>query len=199
MDPREKTLVLRCGHTTCYLVRGRVASLLVDTGAAGSLGLLGRELKAHGLGIGDVDYLLATHYHPDHMGIARDLGDLGVSLLLPSCQVPYVHQPDHMYLRDGNGSFHPVREGEAIRMEPEESRAFLGESCGIDGQVIRTPGHSPDSVSLVLDSGEAFVGDLCPLEQAGLYQGGAMESSWEKIIGLDVRLVYFAHWPDEVL
>ena len=31
---------------------------------------------------------------------------------------------------------------------------------GIAGKVISTPGHSPGSVSVVLDTGDAFVGDL---------------------------------------
>ena len=31
---------------------------------------------------------------------------------------------------------------------------------GIQGEIIETPGHSDDSVSLVLDSGLAFIGDL---------------------------------------
>ena len=31
---------------------------------------------------------------------------------------------------------------------------------GIPGTVLHTPGHSPGSLSVVLDTGEAFVGDL---------------------------------------
>jgi len=34
------------------------------------------------------------------------------------------------------------------------------ESYGIHGKVIYTPGHSPGSMSLLLDTGDAFVGDL---------------------------------------
>lgn len=39
-----------------------------------------------------------------------------------------------------------------------DSRAFLA-GIGIDGEIISTPSHSPDSVSLVLDDGDCFVGD----------------------------------------
>ncbi len=31
---------------------------------------------------------------------------------------------------------------------------------GVRGEILKTPGHSDDSVSLVLDSGMVFVGDL---------------------------------------
>ena len=34
------------------------------------------------------------------------------------------------------------------------------EPCGVRGQVLHTPGHTPGSVSIVLDSGDAIVGDL---------------------------------------
>lgn len=193
----EQIMPLRCGHTICYLVQGPTGSLLIDTGFAESLGQLGSQLKMHALDLQIVDYLLVTHFHPDHMGIARDLVELGVTLLLPSCQVPFVHQPDHMYARDRNRAFRSIREEDVCRLEPEDSRKFLSAHCGIDGQVVQTPGHSPDSISLVLDSGDAFVGDLCPFDQVELYGDVQMESSWEKLLGLGVHLVHFAHWPDE--
>ena len=39
------------------------------------------------------------------------------------------------------------------------SQLFLS-SLNIDGAFVPTPGHSNDSVSLLLDSGEVFTGDL---------------------------------------
>ena len=193
----EHITPLRCGHTICYLVTGSSGSLLVDTGFAGSLGELGSQLKMHGLDLRCTGYLLVTHFHPDHMGIAQDLIDLGVTLLLPSCQAPFVHQPDRMYAHDHNRAFRPIREDTACRLEPDDSREFLSIRCGIDGQVVQTPGHSPDSISLVLDSGDAFVGDLCPFGQVDLYGDARMESSWERLLGLGVSVAHFAHWPDE--
>jgi glyoxylase-like metal-dependent hydrolase (beta-lactamase superfamily II) len=40
-----------------------------------------------------------------------------------------------------------------------DGRALLA-TLGISAELIHTPGHSDDRVSLVLDSGEAFTGDL---------------------------------------
>jgi hydroxyacylglutathione hydrolase len=31
---------------------------------------------------------------------------------------------------------------------------------GVNGRIVHTPGHTSGSISLLLDSGEAFVGDL---------------------------------------
>ena len=37
---------------------------------------------------------------------------------------------------------------------------LVQEEYGIDGNIIHTPGHTPGSVSVLLDSGDAFVGCL---------------------------------------
>ena len=41
-----------------------------------------------------------------------------------------------------------------------DDRDFTLEPFGIHGKVIYTPGHSLGSMSLLLDTGDAFVGDL---------------------------------------
>ncbi len=46
-------------------------------------------------------------------------------------------------------------------LEINASRAFLAR-IGILGEIISTPGHSDDSVTLILDQGVAFTGDLTP-------------------------------------
>lgn len=196
---------LTCGYTRCYLVTpqsGRSKSLLFDTGLAGSLGELGRQLKMTGKSISDIGCLLVSHYHPDHMGIARDLMDLGITLLLPMVQQGFVHEPDKVYAKNHDESFKPINKSAAITFSEDDSREVLGR-WKIPGQVIWTPGHSDDSISLLLDGTEngkeALVGDLCPLEQVELYNDPVLEQSWEKLIELGTRRARFAHWPDEVI
>lgn len=79
IDPAEATqLQLQAGisdpssiHINCYLVRGRGRTILIDAGAGGIKGW-GGELRANLLRAGvkpvDVDTILLTHAHPDHIG-----------------------------------------------------------------------------------------------------------------------------------
>ena len=73
---------------------------------------------------------------------------------------------------------------------------------GIPGKIIHTPGHSPGSLSVLLDTGEAFVGDLAmnmaPLRfTPGLPifgdDIGSIKHSWGKLLERGVKTVYPAH------
>jgi glyoxylase-like metal-dependent hydrolase (beta-lactamase superfamily II) len=64
---------------------------------------------------------------------------------------------------------------------------------GIRGQIVETPGHSKDSVSLVLDSGLAFIGDLHPPDYVPDEAHEATCQSWKTLLGLNARTVYPAH------
>ena len=57
-----------------------------------------------------------------------------------------------------------------------------------------TPGHSPDGVSLVLDSGAAFTGDLAPEIQM-MEDDVSGRESWQRIDALGARTIYPAHGP----
>ncbi len=82
---------------------------------------------------------------------------------------------------------------------------------GIRGKVIPTPGHSPGSVSILLDSGEAFVGDLAmnkfPLRlTAGLpifaEDVSGLKASWKRLLDQGAKTIYPAHgdpFPAEVI
>ncbi|WDU63131.1 MBL fold metallo-hydrolase [Pseudomonas poae] len=58
-------------HINCYLVRGRGRTILIDAGAGG-FNQWGGELLANlalaGVQPGDIDTILLTHAHPDHIG-----------------------------------------------------------------------------------------------------------------------------------
>lgn len=58
-------------HINCYLVRGRGRTILVDAGAGGFRqwgGKLKANLAAAGVQPHDIDTILLTHAHPDHVG-----------------------------------------------------------------------------------------------------------------------------------
>jgi glyoxylase-like metal-dependent hydrolase (beta-lactamase superfamily II) len=73
------------------------------------------------------------------------------------------------------------------------SRAFWA-GLGLNGEIISTPGHSEDSVTLILDEGLAFTGDLPRLPAA---DGGRdlVQQSWEKIRACHAKTIYPGHGP----
>ena len=74
-----------------------------------------------------------------------------------------------------------------------ESRDFLAE-IGIDGEIIYTPGHSDDSISIILDEGIAIVGDLGPVDSVFAYNDSTiLKNSWNKILSHDLKVVFYGH------
>ena len=84
--------LLKYGNTNCYYIKGKNGSILVDTDWAGTLQAFYRKMKE--LDIEKIDYLLITHYHPDHIGIAQDIIDMGTKLLLVDVQKDYINSSD---------------------------------------------------------------------------------------------------------
>ena len=165
----EMTIKLRYGNTNTFLVSGNGGYLLVDTDYAGTLPGFYKVLKVGGVQLKDISFVLATHYHPDHMGLIPELMKQGVRLLLGETQMKDVHDSDPIFVREKSLRFAPIDESEATVISCRESRGFLA-GIGIAGEIIPTPSHSRDSVSLILD-GDCLVGDLEPMEYLSAYVG----------------------------
>ncbi len=139
---------------------------------------------------------MATHYHPDHMGLIGELIKQGVNLLLIDVQKDYVHFSDSIFERDRLPAA-PINAESAVVISCEESRAFLS-GIGIHGEIIHTPSHSVDSVSLILDGGDCFVGDLEPYEHMEAYEENpALKCDWERIASFRPKRVFYAHRPEQ--
>jgi glyoxylase-like metal-dependent hydrolase (beta-lactamase superfamily II) len=83
-----------------------------------------------------------------------------------------------------------------------DERPFTLEAYQISGKVWHTPGHTPGSLSLVLESGEAFVGDLAMsgfprLSGPGPFVLGddpeVMKESWQLLLDEGARQIYPSH------
>ena len=184
---------LKYGNTNTFFVLGELGNILIDTDYAGTLPAFYKAIKAHGIKTGDIDYILATHYHPDHIGLISELMDQGVKLLIVDSQTPHIHFADEIFSRDKRLNYKPISIDTAIVIRSNESRDFLN-GLGINGEIIATPSHSEDSVSLILDSGECFVGDLEPLEYlAGYEENVKLKHDWEQIMLHSQKTIYYAH------
>lgn len=187
---------LRYGNTNSFYIGGDPGGLLIDTDYAGTLPAFFKALKAASLEIKDISHVMATHYHPDHVGLIGELQQLGVKLLLIDLQKDHVHFADPIFAKEVRLRHKPADEALAEVISCGESRSFLGK-LGIAGEIIHTPSHSPDSVSLILDCGEVFAGDLEPIEYLYAYdKNPALEKDWEKILSYNFSHIYYAHAND---
>lgn len=180
---------IKYGNTKCYLINHKV---LIDTDWAGSLQNFFRCIKQKNFTINDIKYLIITHFHPDHMGIAQELAELGINIVVLEEQKDYIHCSDKIFEKERNTAFKPVEDDQIIIISCSESRNFL-ESIGIYGEIIHTPGHSQDSISILLDDGIAIVGDLYPLYSVPAYNDKILEQSWNEILSHDIHLIYYGH------
>ena len=161
---------IKYGTTNTYLIKGEKGAILFDTGWAGTLAAFCHAMGEKGEKVQDINFILISHFHPDHMGIVQEIADMSPVICVADIQKDYIHSSDQIFARDKKAGFIPVRD-ETIRcFTIKESRAFL-KKLGIEGEVLSTPGHSDDSISLMLDSGELFVGDLNPLYELELHRG----------------------------
>ena len=190
---------LKYGNTNTFYVPGTNGGLLIDTDYAGTLPAFFRALKTNHLELGDISYVMPTHCHPDHVGLIGDLQKLGVKLLLVDSQLGRVRFADDIFSRDSRLRYVPIDEKLARIISCDESRIFL-RSIGIDGEIIQTPSHSEDSVSVILDCGDCFVGDLEPYEYLdGYEENPQLQKDWNLILSKDPRRILYAHANEKTL
>jgi len=176
--------------TNYWVVSAGRSRVLVDLGYPGTMGTMMARFEQMDVPFKEIKYALATHYHIDHAGLAQELKMQGVGLLVLESQIaaiPLMKQftkPQDHYVDislDGNAT-----------ISFTGSRPLLAQ-IGIPGEILSTPGHSDDSISLLLDDGSVFTGDLTPLEHAWGEAGEVVKASWQLLKEKGVKHVYPAH------
>ena len=143
--------------------------------------------------LSEIKYGLATHYHIDHAGLAQELKQAGVPLLALETQVTAI--PLIKAWTKPADRFVDITTHDNVTISFSESRAMLGR-IGIEGEILHTPGHSDDSVSLLLDDGSVFTGDLTPPALIGENEAGAAAvASWRLLRERGAARVYPGHGP----
>ena len=196
---REKTMVkLKYGNTNTYFIQCDGYGLLIDTDYTGTLPAFYKVLKQNHITVKDINYVLATHYHPDHMGLISELMKQGVNLLLIDVQKDHVHFSDGLFVKD-RITYTLVDESMATIITCAESRDFL-KQIGISGEIILTTSHSEDSVSVVLDDGDCIVGDLEPFEYIEAYQeNDRLKKDWEQVLSFKPKRILYSHRPERIV
>jgi glyoxylase-like metal-dependent hydrolase (beta-lactamase superfamily II) len=190
--------------------------ILVDTGIPHTAGRVMRTLQTLGVEPSEVRLILLTHGHVDHAGSTRALQELTGARTA-------IHYRDQELLEKGRVVAPPMWNAAGrvmgallvpltrrMHFPPARADIVIGDEglslaeFGIHGQVISTPGHTWGSVSLLLDTGAAFVGDL---GGAAGWRGGAprippagddpqeLVNSWKKLLAAGARTIYPGHGP----
>jgi len=178
--------------TNFWVLSVGASRLLVDLGWMGMFGALEAELKRKDIPLKEITYGFATHFHGDHAGAAQDLKNHGMKLIVTPEQAPHIATMKQWMKPVDN--YTEIRVDDNVVVPIAESRAFLMK-LGFAGQFVHTPGHSDDSVSLLLDSGEVFTGDLTHPQFITEEEAPVTLNSWARLRELGAKTVYAGHGP----
>jgi glyoxylase-like metal-dependent hydrolase (beta-lactamase superfamily II) len=138
---RSETGEILEAHSTSTLIRSGDSLIVVDTSTQYMRPALKGSFRELGIFAKDVDTVVITHWHDDHIGNLD---------LFPNAEV---------YVWEGPASEANVRNLNVISDETE--------LC--DGvSIVHTPGHTADSISVFVEGDDrkyAIVGDAIPLEE----------------------------------
>jgi glyoxylase-like metal-dependent hydrolase (beta-lactamase superfamily II) len=210
---------LDLGITKCYLLECREGYLLIDTSYSKDYKRFEKELNKINVEKSRIKYLLLTHHHDDHAGFAAEL------VKQTGCKI-IVHEKAIASLKNGisednikpvnkrikavfsifelfHNSFEypPVNITKSDIIITGDNFDFL-KQIGIDGKILYTPGHTKDSISVVLNNGNSFVGDVamnflqfCGIKYRPIYIENITEvyESWRWLKKEGGKKIYPAH------
>lgn len=157
------------GRSNVFLISNGRASILVDCGPKFMWSKLKNRLNS--FGVSRIDYLILTHAHFDHADNARRVKEqYGARVILHNSEADRL-RGCKMVIPNGSGLLARMIAGLFGPFFP----AYLAcESCdpdiliadrfelhdfGYNAYVLHTPGHSPGSLSVIVDNEVALVGD----------------------------------------
>ena len=157
------------GRSNVFLITNSIKTILVDTSPEYMWKILQRRLDS--LQIKEIDLLILTHSHFDHAANAARIKERYKSRVI-------IHQTEASYLATGDNIL-PAGTNSFTKLlvktfaKPFEHKArysacnhdltfdeyFDLSDYGINGYLVHTPGHSPGSISVIIDNEVALVGD----------------------------------------
>jgi glyoxylase-like metal-dependent hydrolase (beta-lactamase superfamily II) len=193
---------VRLRGCTGYLISEERLTL-IDAGLAGSRRPFERYLHSIGRRFEELERIICTHGHPDHIGGVRELAAGGADVLIHPDDLTGLEVslreviraprrgPLLQYLTPHPGATLPIRDGDLIPV--------LG---GLT--VVHTPGHTPGSVCLWSARDRIlFTGDALQVRRRRLTYASPIFShdypaarlAVGRLAELDPRIIALAHFP----
>ena len=195
--------------SNAYLLKGKGGLILVDSGQKGGVRRIKKALTDLGEEITDIDLIIITHVHYDHVGSLAQIKNESSAEVL-------VHEKEADLLRSGSCGFPKgtmafsralsalANRFMNVSFEPVETemvidKSFDLEEFGLEGEVVHTPGHTGGSLSVILDDGNCIVGDtLFNVLPRSVYPPFAnnesrLVESWKKISEYDCKRYHPGH------
>lgn len=220
MDINIHTVPLGFDHA--YIIQGQ-GTIMIDGGAPKQAKSFSKALENASIKPEEVQLIVLTHGHWDHIGSAKEIKEItGAKIAM--------HQREKHWLES---SLKPMPPGVTtwghifgsiikvflplIHIPATDVDVVLGDEevslaeYGIQGKVVYTPGHSSGSVSVLLETGDAFVGDMAmnkfPLRLSpGLpifaEDWAQLMESWKQLLNRGVKTIYPSHgepFPADVI
>lgn len=156
--------------SAAFLIEGPAGLALIDAGLPGSTRRIYREIEALEYRLRDLNLVVITHMHPDHAGclpaLLRDsearlaAHPLAEKLRGRPVRLPPARKLWGKVMAMAYRPFRPLLSYPDVAVDlPLEDGAGLA-AYGLPATVMHTPGHTADSITLLLEDGTAFVGDL---------------------------------------
>jgi hydroxyacylglutathione hydrolase len=201
------------GFDHCYIIQDK-GTIMIDGGAPKQAKKFAKAMEKISIKPEEVQLIVLTHGHLDHIGSASEIKEItGAKIAMHELEKdclekslkpmpPGVTTWGHILSKIMTLFLPLIHIPEAhvdVLLGDEE---FSLEKYGISGKVIHTPGHSYGSVSVLLETGDAFVGDLAmnkfPLRlSAGLpifaEDLQKVEESWKLLLDQGAKTIYPAH------
>ncbi len=211
--------------TNCFLLKAKRGYLLIDTGVSKKFKLFKKAIKKFNINLNEIRYIFLTHYHYDHAGFVAQLRDeTGAKIIVHRESIPFLEKGSSIspFIR-GDGSslngcvkainliyskfishsfiYPPVRIKESDIIIEGDDKDILRD-IGINGKILYTPGHTFDSISILLSDGKAFIGDaamnflnICWTNYRPILAESYKEvfKSWQKLIREGAKIFYPSH------
>lgn len=205
--------VIKIGFTHCFLIKGK-HYLLIDTGPPGSGSRFIKSMHNIDILPSEVKWIFLTHGHWDHAGALDTMKRMtGAKSMIHTSEKEWIENgiveipsglvPAGKIMHCLMKAITPLVSMPVSTIDmPLSNDPFSLIDFEIAGKIIHTPGHTTGSMSLLLDSGEAFVGDLAmngfpQIQRNGIPVVGddlnEVKRSWKILLDHNVKIIYPSH------